>query len=722
MSKLNDVIKSLNDEQVDALLELSRPLRILAGAGSGKTRVITGKIGNLIENEGIHPSRILALTFTNKAANEMKERIHDLIGTTPRYITTFHSFGVRVLREEFMSVGLTSAFQIVDTSDQSTIIKRLMKENNIDNKLKDKEVIGYISRWKNQRLDISPNNSTNYKEIQIAKVYNLYLRYMKDNDSIDFDDLILKVEDLFMTNKEVLLKWSKRFDYILVDEFQDTSTSQYHIVKLLLANRGCLTVVGDPDQNIYSWRGSELSIILDFEKNFKNARTVFLNKNYRSTQKILDVANDFIDKNNMREKKDIYSDTKSGAKVHVKEAASQPFEAKYVSNKITEMVNKQGYKYSDFFILYRNHAISRPFETSFQNAKIPFEIYGGMAFRDRAVVKDLSAMIKMMTHGNLIPFNRVFKHVPKIGAVTTEKIFELARAKDKTILSLFLEDFDELQLISKNLESFRNVLLTAKTKIDNNENPIEILQGIVGSLGYELQFSAKTNENEEAKKNILAFYDQIESYIESLEGDIKNNTREIFISFLQNEAIDISGVENEQDPNKVIMSTAHGAKGLERKVVFIVGVNNNIFPSKFSRISINSLEEERRLFYVAITRAKEELFIMYSLGTYSHIAGEVLATSRFIEEIDPKLYELESNIFFHGSNDMSSKIIVPAVEPKQINTSSKEVIKGDVVEHAAFGKGVVISVQGKFISIAFSDPRYKTKMIPLNSNVWWKTN
>ncbi|QHX35646.1 ATP-dependent DNA helicase [Spiroplasma sp. TIUS-1] len=721
MSKLNDLIKSLNDEQVDALLELNRPLRILAGAGSGKTRVITGKIGHLIENEGIHPSRILALTFTNKAANEMKERIHNLIGTTPRFITTFHSFGVRVLREEFMSVGLTSAFQIVDTSDQSTIIKRLIKENNIDSKLKDKEVIGYISRWKNQRLEISPNNSTNYKEIQIAKVYNLYLRYMKDNDSIDFDDLILKVEDLFISNKDVLIKWSQKFEYILVDEFQDTSTSQYHIVKLLLANRGCLTVVGDPDQNIYSWRGSELNIILDFEKNFKNARTVFLNKNYRSTQKILDVANDFIDKNKMREKKDIYSDTKSGASVHVKEAASQPFEAKYVSNKINELVNKKGYKYSDFFILYRNHAISRPFETSFQNEKIPFEIYGGMAFRDRAVVKDLSSMIKMMTHGNLIAFNRVFKHVPKIGAVTVEKIFSLAKSKDKTVLSLFLEDFDELQLISKNLESFKNILITAKSEIDSNEKPVKILQGIVSGLGYELQFNSKSREDEEAKANILTFYDQLESYIELTDGEI-TNTHELFISFLQNEAIDVTNAETDENPNKVVMSTVHGAKGLERRVVFIVGVNNNVFPSRFSKISVNALEEERRLFYVAITRAKEELYIMYSVGTFSHLAGEVLSTSRFLEEIDSKLYELESNIFYHSSSEMSSKIIIPTVEQKQINTSSKEVVKGDIVEHAAFGLGVVISIQGKFISIAFSDPKYKTKMIPLNSNVWWKSN
>ncbi|WP_338983681.1 ATP-dependent helicase [Spiroplasma endosymbiont of Othius punctulatus] len=723
MNKLHDVITSLNDEQVEALLELGKPLRILAGAGSGKTRVITGKIGHLIENENINQNRILALTFTNKAAKEMKERINDLIGKIPRYITTFHSFGVRVLREEYSSCGLNPGFEIIDSSDQVTIIKRLIKENGLVTNAKEKEIIGYISRWKGWRYDGSTDSATNHKEIQILKVYSLYLNYLKVNNSIDFDDLILKVEDLFLSNKEVLTKWIQKFDYILVDEFQDTSTSQYNIVKLLLGNRSCLTVVGDPDQNIYSWRGSELSIILDFEKNFKNARTIFLNKNYRSTQKILDVANNFIDHNKMREKKDIYSDTKSGKVVHVKETASVNFEAKYIANKINELVDK-GYKYSDFFILYRNHAISRPFETSFQNQKIPFEIFGGLAFRDRSVVKDLSAMIKMITHGHAIAFGRVFKHVPRIGAVTIEKIVELAKLKNTTILNLFVEHFGELQTISKNLTSFREMLVGAISMVDNNDKPVDVLKYIVSRIGYELQFNTTAREDVEAKANILTFYDQLDSYIEMLENDIKD-TREIFVNFLQNEAIDITNeITDEVVANKVVMSTVHGVKGLEKRVVFIVGVNNNVFPSKFSKISINSLEEERRLFYVAVTRAKEELFIMYSVGQYSHLAGETLSISRFIEEIDPKLYELESNIFFHGSsvNDMTSKIIVPVVEAKPLNKSTNDVIKGDKVEHAAFGVGIVVSIQGKFLSIAFTDPRHKVKMIPLNSNVWWKIN
>ncbi|WP_339021048.1 ATP-dependent helicase [Spiroplasma endosymbiont of Atherix ibis] len=721
---IENLLKELNDEQLDSVITTDIPLRIIACAGSGKTRVITTKVAYLIEKEKISPFKILAVTFTNKAAQEMKDRVKKILPNLDRnpMITTFHSFCVRVLREDCEYIGLSKDFTIIDNSDQNKIIREIVKKLDIrDDKNKpEKKILSKISNWKTKQLtwEEAYEETFNIVEKKWAKVYRDYEQYLCDKNYLDFDDLILKVHKLFNENIDIREKWKMRFDYIMVDEFQDTNYTQFDLIKWLTKSRNNLTVFGDPDQTIYSWRGAKVNIILNFKSEFKNARTIMLTENYRSTKPILDIANYFIDNNKNREKKDIFTRKKEGEIVHVKEVASRNFEAKFVSKKIKELVETKEYKYSDMYVLYRTNAWSQEFEKEFQNQKIPFQLIGGFKFRDRKIIKDVTALLRTIAFKDDLAIDRVFGFTPKVGAVTASKLKQAAYDLNINLFDFLTKYKEEVYSISKNLNELIECLIKARKLFKENKSLLELAELLVKESVYKDRLDLKDKEDLESLQNLEAYYDQMEKY----DFDYNQSEKEInrTINFLQEQALS-SDEDNLKEVNKVTLLTIHSAKGLENKVIFIVGLNKDVFPSKMSFYSMESLEEERRAFYVAITRAQEKLFISYVSGEYSYISSGELGPSRFIQELNPDLYEIEKSIYFHSNNDISSSYRGSAknLEIKPIKLEAG-VVKGDKIKHMIFGKGNVIKVIEKHISVAFDDPKQGIKMIPINSSSWEK--
>ncbi|AGR41803.1 ATP-dependent helicase [Spiroplasma diminutum] len=720
---LEELLKQLNDEQLESVITTDVPLRIIAGAGSGKTRVITTKVAYLIEKEKIVPSKILAVTFTNKAAQEMKNRVKKIIPNLDRnpLITTFHSFCVRVLREDCEYIGISKDFTIIDASDQGKIIRDIIKRLDIgnDKNKPEKKILSKISNWKSKQLswEEAYEETFNIAEKKWAKAFRDYEQYLNEKNYLDFDDLILKVHKLFNDNLDVREKWKKRFDYIMVDEFQDTNYTQFDLIKWLTGSRNNLTVVGDPDQTIYSWRGAKVSIILNFKEQFKNSRTVMLTENYRSTKPILDIANEFIDNNKNREKKDIFTQKKDGEIVHVKEVASRNFEAKFVSKKIKELIEKGEYKYSDIYILYRTNAWSQEFEKEFQNQKIPFQLIGGFKFRDRKVIKDVTALLRAVVFKDDLSMERVFGFTPKVGAVTSSRIKQAAEEFDLNLFDFLTSQHTEVNAISKNLNYLIKCLTKSRLLFEENKSLLELTEFLVKESGYKDRLDLKDKEDIESLQNLEAYYDQMEKY-DTYYNETENELNRA-VTFLQEEALS-SDEESNEEINKVTLLTIHSAKGLENKVVFIVGLNKDIFPSKMSFYSMESLEEERRAFYVAITRAQELLYISYVSGEYSYISSGELGASRFIQELNPELYDIEKNIYFHSNNETSSGYKgKPNLELKPQKLEAG-VVKGNDIKHIIFGKGKVVRVIDKYISVAFVDPKQGVKMIPINSNTWEK--
>ncbi|WP_342275471.1 ATP-dependent helicase [Spiroplasma endosymbiont of Cantharis lateralis] len=720
---IKELLKELNDEQLDSVITTDVPVRIIAGAGSGKTRVITTKIGYLIEKEGIYPSKILAVTFTNKAAQEMKDRVSKIIPNLDRspLITTFHSFCVRVLREDCEDIGISKDFTIIDASDQAKVIRDIIKKLDISTEKNrpERKILSKISNWKSKQIDWNEayEETFNFEEKKWAKAYRDYQQYLYEKNYLDFDDLILKVHKLFNDNINIREKWRNRFDYILVDEFQDTNYIQFDLVKWLTGKKNNLTVVGDPDQTIYSWRGAKVNIILNFRNEFSNSRTIILNENYRSTKPILDIANNFIDNNKNREKKDIFTQKKEGEIVQVKEVASRNFEAKFVSKKIKELVEENNYKYSDIFVLYRTNAWSQEFEKEFQNQKVPFQLIGGFKFRDRKIIKDVTALLRAVVFKDDLSMERVFTFTPKVGAVTASKLKVASEQLNLNLFDLLTTKSQEVNQISKNLNDLIECLKNARKIFEENKSILKLTEILIKESGYRDRLDLKDKEDIEALQNLEAYYDQMEKY-DTYYNETENDLNRAVI-FLQEEALS-SDEENQNEINKVTLLTIHSAKGLENKVVFIVGLNKDVFPSKMSFLSIENLEEERRAFYVAITRAQERLFISYVSGEYSYISNGELGPSRFIQELNPELYEIEKSIYFHSNTDVSSTYKGKANLELKPDKLEAGVVKGDKIKHMIFGDGLVIKIIDRYISVAFTDPKQGVKMIPINSASWEK--
>ena len=696
---------SLNDKQKEAVIDDSKHLRIIAGAGSGKTRVLTMRIAYLIEQKHINPKNVLAITFTNKAANEMKNRISEMLGEAGdgAFISTIHSLCVRILKEEIGVFGYPRNFTIVDGDDQKTILKEAYKEFNIDKKdLSYGSALDYIANCKYEELSYEKALDQAYGEKKLvdkANVYKYYDERLKSLYSLDFDDLILFTVRLFKLHKDILKKWSSKFIYIHVDEFQDIDKTQYELIKLLSSCHDNVYVVGDPDQTIYTWRGADVNIIVNFDKDFKNTKTIILNQNYRSTNNILEGANSLIKYNKSRVPKDLFSENGDGDKIVHKTLPDETSEAYYVVSCIQSLL-KQGYEYNDIAILYRSNYLSREVEKVFIENRIPYVIYGGIRFYERMEVKDILSYLRLIVTGDDLAFQRVINQPKRgIGQKSIDTIFSLAKDNNISMYEVVKQ-----RLFAKNqsvLESFVDMVERWKSSLDGK--PLEeVLTDVFEQSGYRSMLE-KENETERIE-NVKSLIDDIKDYQETYPGSTLADYLSM-ISLYTDKA-------NTDGSASVSLMTIHASKGLEFKVVFVVGLSEGIFPSERTMLEQKGVEEERRLAYVAYTRAKEKLTLT-DTSSFSYVVNSAKTTSRFVKEVDEKYIEhLDKPVLKQQSVfDVPFTTKISSIEPKkEAPRRPSRYRKSDVVIHKIFGEGVVVKCDGDFVTVAFSYP-HGTKTI-----------
>ena len=704
MSSIQEKISTLNDMQKQAVLTTEGPLLLLAGAGSGKTRVLTHRIAYLID-KGVRPFNILAITFTNKAAREMKERVSAI---TPQgdevWVSTFHSTCVRLLRREIDKIGYNNNFSIYDSDDSERLIKDILKENNISDKVyPPKMLMAQIGGQKDQMHtpeDYMKEVEKDFRMRKVADIYAMYQSRLKDNNALDFDDLIFKTVELFKTRPDILDKYQERFKYIMVDEYQDTNGAQYQLVKLLASKYNNLCVVGDDDQSIYGWRGADIKNILDFEKDFKNTTVIKLEQNYRSTGLILESANAVIKNNRTRKAKALWTDQGDGAKLKFHLSSSDRDEAKYICDTIDKEA-VEGKKYSDFAILYRNNALSRVIEEQLVKNSIPYRLFGGTRFYDRREIRDIMCYLKVLNNPNDdIALKRII-NVPKrsIGDTTVAKISEYALNNNMSFY-MALCGSDNIDTLTpraqKSLVAF--VELLNGFMIDAEELPVsELIEKITDETGYSAELEAlNTDEAKGRLENI--------SELVNKASEFEENTENATLSqFLEEVALvaDVDGFTEGQDT--VVLMTLHSSKGLEFDTVFIAGFEESIFPG-FRAMQDGTgteMEEERRLCYVGITRAKKELYLTAAKNRMQHGQRVFNQPSRFLKEIPSAYIERSEdglsvkkadNSFGFKTNTQqfnpSKKGINPYKMPKPKNVELNFTV-GDQVKHIKFGIGTV---------------------------------
>ena len=672
---------TLNDKQLEAVNHTEGPCLVLAGAGSGKTRVLTERIIKLID-DGVSPYNILAITFTNKAAKEMRVRVQNKIGDVANsiFIGTFHSFGLRILRENYDAIGYSSNITILDTDDTKSLIKRILKENSFDPADYDiKHIISKISSAKND--GISPLEFSklflNEHDKVIGLVYEKYLKLLKENNSVDFDDLLLKPVEIFKKRKDILEKDQERFRYILVDEYQDTNSIQYELCKMLARKYNNIFVVGDANQSIYSWRNADYRNILNFEKDYKNAHVVLLEENYRSTNTILKAANSVIKNNNEGTKLNLWTSIGDGEKVEYIRVEDEIKESSFVINKIKELVS-EGYSYSDFAVLYRTNAQSRTVEEAFVRNNIPYNIIGSYYFYNRKEIKDLIAYLNLIYNNNdSVSLERVI-NTPKrgIGTKTIDNIREKANMND---ISLFdaIDSGKELEFKKLILELIED----SKTM-----NLSDLIEDVLAKTGLRREYELdKSIESDTKVENLNEF--------KSLAVNFEDNGIYDLSTFLENIMLVSDKGQYAEDDNNVNIMTLHSAKGLEFNIVFILGMEEGIFPHSRSFESAKELEEERRLCYVGITRAKKKLYLLSARTRtlYGRTSGTI--ESRFIKEIDPTLINIKNESVKKDENKKVSNMYS--------NKTVDGLKTGDTVIHTIFGEGVIIKISGDIATIAF---------------------
>lgn len=724
---MSNIYSQFNEKQLQAITTQGDSTLVVAGAGSGKTSVLTYRIVYLVTDLGLSPNRILGFTFTNKAANEMKNRISNLIPNFAfPFIGTFHGICLKILRQDINHLNLAnikSNFSIIDGDDQLTFIKEVYTLNRLDkNDLSYKNCLSYISQLKfenttledlSDNLDeILVNDYSNRKRPIIEMCFKKYVSYLQDNNMLDFDDLIKCTLKLLKHNKEVLNKWQDRFDYILVDEFQDTNYDQFEIIKLLSKNKDNVFAVGDPDQMIYSWRGAYDNIFSEFREVFKDVDTIILDKNYRSTKKILSTANKLIQNNQNRIKKDLYTDSQTLGDVVYYNAPSQETESKYVINKI-QKYKEMGYDYKDMAILYRTNSCSRNIEQFLTFSSIPYHIYGGFKFYQRKEIKDIISYLKLISNGDDIALSRIY-NTPKRGLSENAflKIKEFAIEND---LSTFdaLNCCDNVDITKKAIEAAKNLhALILKFRNKNYESIVNMVEDIIEQTGYHEMLSE--SEEESRMENI----NELKTAIHQFES--KNETSSLDLYLQEISLLTSSDEESKKDKNFVSLMTIHISKGLEFKIVFIIEFNEGIFPS-YKSIEENNVEEERRIAYVAITRAREHLHILSSEGIGFFDSKKVnRVPSRFYDELSN-----DEVVVIHGSTSSSNlknanqSFFSPALNSKinyKQNYYSKNINYeiGDWVMHNMFGEGVVVDVDSSTVQIAFKNKAHGTKRILKN--------
>lgn len=701
---MNSLLTGLNKEQQQAVQHTEGPLLILAGAGSGKTKVLTVRVAYLLA-QGVNPYEILAITFTNKAAKEMKSRVEGLVGDVANriWLSTFHSFCAKFLRFEIDSfLGYNSNFTIYDTSDSQAVIKAALKALNLDDKYYPVgAMIAAISDAKNQLLFASDfrKQARDFYQQKVADVYEYYERELRKNNALDFDDLLLVAVKLLQSNAAVLDKYSHRFRYVMIDEYQDTNHAQYLLAKLLASHWKNIAVVGDADQSIYAWRGADIQNILDFEKDYPNCTSIKLEQNYRSTKIILDAANAVIDNNEGRPEKNLWTDKTEGAKIQHFTAQSEHEEAAFIGDTIAKKHDIHDVPFGDMAILYRTNAQSRVLEEALIKRALPYTMVGGTKFYDRKEIKDVLAYLRVLYN----PFDDLsllrIINVPKrsIGATTVAKLQEYARANGT---SLFMT-LTQLHLIDsikgktkEKLEEFGILIFTLVSEMENR-TVLDILESILDRTGYLAQLEESTDPQDQARaENIGEFL----SVAKDFQDTNPSGTVE---DFLEQVAL-VNDVDSfEQEESKVTLMTLHAAKGLEFPIVFLCGLEEGLFPHSRTLMNPEEIEEERRLAYVGITRAEKELYI--SNATTRTVFGRTSSylPSRFIDEIPEELVDglrakrkVPDDIKRHVLQHMSVTSR-PVTKPIVRNEVIADWKVGDTAIHSKWGNGKVINVTGE---------------------------
>ncbi|WKV09752.1 DNA helicase PcrA [Thermoanaerobacterium sp. CMT5567-10] len=713
-----NILDKLNDRQKEAVVTTEGPLLILAGAGSGKTRVLTHRIAYLIKEKRVSPANILAITFTNKAAQEMKDRVESLLGYVGDiWVSTFHSACVRILRRDIEKIGYDKNFVIYDTQDQKSLVSDCIKELDLNEKqYTPKSMLSAISKAKDKM--ISPDEyllefGNDYRNKKVADVYRLYQKKLKKDNALDFDDIIIKTIELFKKDEEILRYYQDKFRYIMVDEYQDTNRPQYEFVNLLAKRYRNLCVVGDDDQSIYGWRGADIKNILDFEKDYPEAKVIKLEQNYRSTQIILDAANNVIDNNIKRKKKQLWTDNKDGEKIVVCEVQNEREEANFIVDRIKNLVGN-GRRYSDFAILYRTNAQSRIFEEACMMNDIPYKLVGALRFYDRKEIKDIIAYLRILVNPyDDVSLKRII-NVPKrgIGESTVSALEQYAREHD-TSMYFAIPDVELKGRARKVLDNFKNFIDDLINQLDFM-NIIEVIDYILEKTGYMDELKADdTKESESRIENINEFIRAAREFMETSE----DKSLESFLSGITLVSdIDTAGDIGES----VVLMTLHSAKGLEFPVVFMAGMEEGIFPSSMSFIDEHELEEERRLCYVGITRAKERLFMTYARTRNLYGKPQYNTASRFINEIPQDLI-VEYDKGAIKRNDYESVSSYINTFARKANDKANY-NPGDKVEHKLWGIGTVVNVEGigedRELTVAFPNvgiKRLSLKYAPIRA-------
>ena len=701
---MNSLLTGLNKEQQQAVQHTEGPLLILAGAGSGKTKVLTVRIAHLLA-QGVNPYEILAITFTNKAAKEMKSRVEGLVGDVANriWLSTFHSFCAKFLRFELDNfLGYNSNFTIYDTSDSQAVIKAALKALNLDDKYYPVgAMIGAISDAKNKLLFASDfrKQARDFYQEKVADVYEYYERELRKNNALDFDDLLLVAVKLLQSNEAVLDKYSKRFRYVMIDEYQDTNHAQYLLAKLLASHWKNIAVVGDADQSIYAWRGADIQNILDFEKDYPNCTSIKLEQNYRSTKIILDAANAVIENNEGRPKKNLWTDKTEGAKIQHFTAQSEHEEAAFIGDTIAKKHDIHGVPYGDMAILYRTNAQSRVLEEALIKRALPYTMVGGTKFYDRKEIKDVLAYLRVLYN----PFDDLsllrIINVPKrsIGATTVAKLQDYARANGTslfmTLTQLHLVDTIKGKTKEK-LEEFGILIFTLVAEMED-KTVLDILESILDRTGYLAQLEESTDPQDQARAENIG---ELLSVAKDFQDTNPTGTVE---DFLEQVAL-VNDVDSfEQEESKVTLMTLHAAKGLEFPIVFLGGLEEGLFPHSRTLMNPEEIEEERRLAYVGITRAEKELYI--SNATTRTVFGRTSSylPSRFIDEIPEELVDglrakrkVPDDIKRHVPQHMSVTSR-PVTKPIVRNEVIADWKIGDTAIHSKWGNGKVINVAGE---------------------------
>ncbi|MFA7319301.1 MAG: UvrD-helicase domain-containing protein [Parcubacteria group bacterium] len=729
---MEEILQQLNVPQREAVTTTEGPVLVIAGAGSGKTRALTHRVAYLIQVKGVKPGAILAVTFTNKAAAEMKERIAELLrvkissGNFQNYnlpvVGTFHSICVKILRRDIEKIGYKASFTIFDDQDQLSLMKKVMKELEINtDQFKPRAMLGAISKAKNEMLDVKNFVASvgGYWEEMVAKVYAVYQQRLKEQDAVDFDDILMLVVKILQTFPEVLEKYQNIFRYIMVDEYQDTNKAQYTIIKLLSQKFGNLCVVGDDWQGIYSWRGANIQNILDFEKDYPAARVIKLEQNYRSTQTILDAAYGVISKNANRKDKKIWTENKGGHLVTSYEADNERQEAEFIISEIEKLKREKDFNFSDFVVLYRTNAQSRIIEEAMLGASMSYRIIGGVKFYQRKEVKNMIAYLRLIQNfGDEVAMERIINEPKRgIGAATLGKWTAAARKNGLNAVDFGLQlATHDLAVAKSKLDAIAKFseFIQRMATIKNKLSLTDLIQKVFIESGYEKFLLDGTDEGETRHENVRELLTVAKKY-----DDFEND--EGLKLFLEEVAL-ISDTDNvDQKKDAVHLMTLHSAKGLEFKIVFIAGLEEGIMPHSRSMLEASEMEEERRLMYVGITRAKEKVYLLFTGERNIFGSTQVNAPSRFLDDIPAELMEdaiskiqeaclpsagqragtAITKQISNSKYQMPNKILNPNDQNTRQATLDTNFKGGERVRHELFGEGLIVATQGSIITVAF---------------------